>query len=199
MSQTASSTNSAHQPGGRHNADCLQLQGTDCREQSENRQACIDTLDLYRAAVDFFIALVLKRWDSVFVKEMPEQKQIKAMEQLCIRTKNRPDTPYDFSEKFYKFPSYLRRAAIRHAYGQVSSYMAHLETWTKNRHGNPPGLPRAGRVFPPLYHKNMFVRDKINGLYSARIKVFIRNTWDWMEVRLRKSDVDYLERYQNAP
>ena len=81
-------------------------------------RACIDTLDLYRAAVDFFIALVLKRWDSVFVKEMPEQKQIKAMEQLCIRTKNRPDTPYDFSEKFYKFPSYLRRAAIRHAYGR---------------------------------------------------------------------------------
>ena len=100
-------------------------------------RAFIDTLDLYRAAVDFFIALVLKRWDSVFVKEMPEQKQIKAMEQLCIRTKNRPDTPYDFSEKFYKFPSYLRRAAIRHAYGKVSSYMAHLETWTKNRHGNP--------------------------------------------------------------
>ena len=26
-------------------------------------RACIDTLDLYRAAVDFFIALVLKRWD----------------------------------------------------------------------------------------------------------------------------------------
>ena len=108
-------------------------------------RACIDTLDLYRAAVDFFIALVLKRWDSVFVKEMPEQKQIKAMEQLCIRTKNRPDTPYDFSEKFYKLPSYLRRAAIRHAYGEVSSYMTHLETWTKNRHGNAPGLPRPRR------------------------------------------------------
>ena len=158
-------------------------------------RAFIDTHNLYRAAVDFFIALVLKRWDSVFVKEMPEQKQIKAMEQLCIRTKNRPDTPYDFSEKFYKFPSYLRRAAISHAYGAVSSYMTRLETWTENRHGNAPGLPRAGKICPPLYRKNMFVRDKSNGLYSARIKVFIRNTWDWMEVRLRKSDVDYLERY----
>ena len=61
-------------------------------------RAFIDTLDLYRAAVDFFIALVLKRWDSVFVKEMPEQKQIKAMEQLCIRTKNRPDTPLQVSK-----------------------------------------------------------------------------------------------------
>ena len=158
-------------------------------------RACIDTLDLYRAAVDFFIALVLKRWDSVFVKEMPEQKQIKAMEQLCIRTKNRPDTPYDFSEKFYKFPSYLRRAAIRHAYGEVSSYMTRLETWTKNRHGNAPGLPRAGKTCPPLYRKNMFVRDKNNNLYRARVKIFIRNTWDWLEVKLRKSDVDYLERY----
>ena len=158
-------------------------------------RAFIDTHNLYRAAVDFFIALILKHWDSIFVKKMPEQKQIKAMEQLCIRTKNRPDTPYDFSKKFYKFPSYLRRAAIRAAYGKVSSYMTNLEPWTKNRHGNPPGLPRAGRAFPPLYQKNMFVRDKNNSLYRARIKVFIRNTWDWMEVKLRKSDVDYLERY----
>ena len=155
----------------------------------------IDTLELYRRATDYFIERIREHWGSTFVQEMPEYKQIKATEELCIRTKDRPDTPYDFSREFYKFPSYLRRAAISHAYGAVSSYMTRLETWTENRHGNAPGLPRAGKICPPLYRKNMFVRDKNNNLYRARIKVFIRNTWDWIEVKLRKSDVDYLERY----
>ena len=52
-------------------------------------RACIDTLDLYRAAVDFFIALVLKRWDSVFVKEMPEQKQINLSSRVDFLTTRR--------------------------------------------------------------------------------------------------------------
>ena len=30
--------------------------------------------------------------------------------------------------------------------------------------------------------------------YTARIKVFIRNTWDWLTVSLKKSDVDYILR-----
>lgn len=161
----------------------------------EVTRAFKDTLKLYRAAVGFFVELVLKHWDSIFVEKMPEQQQIKEMEQLCIRTKNRPDTPYDFSKDFYKFPSYLRRSAIRHAYGQVSSYMTRLKAWKENRHGGQPALPGAGHAFPFLYRKNMFVRDKNNAPYCARIKVFIRNTWDWIEVKLRKSDADYFHRY----
>ena len=31
--------------------------------------------------------------------------------------------------------------------------------------------------------------------YSARIKVFVRNTWDWVTVTFRKSDADYFERH----
>ena len=30
---------------------------------------------------------------------------------------------------------------------------------------------------------------------TARIKVFVRNTWDWITVKLRKSDVDYVKRH----
>lgn len=35
---------------------------------------------------------------------------------------------------------------------------------------------------------------KQTGTYEAKIKVFIRNTWDWITVQLRKSDMDYIER-----
>ena len=31
--------------------------------------------------------------------------------------------------------------------------------------------------------------------YTVRIKVFIRNTWNWMEVALRKADTDYIAKY----
>ena len=30
--------------------------------------------------------------------------------------------------------------------------------------------------------------------YKAQIKVYVRNTWDWITVQLRKSDVDYINR-----
>ena len=42
-----------------------------------------------------------------------------------------------------------------------------------------------------MYRDNMFVRT---GTYTASIKVFTRNTWDWLEVGLRKGDVDYILR-----
>lgn len=94
-----------------------------------NKRVLDDTVRLYRAAVEYFIDLVMASWGSLFVKEMPVQQLIKEMEKLCIRTKKRPETPYDFAKKFPKFPSYLRRAAICFAYGQVSSYMTRLKAW----------------------------------------------------------------------
>ena len=42
---------------------------------------------------------------------------------------------------------------------------------------------------PAMYRDNMFVRT---GTYMASVKVYIRNTWDWIDIDLRKSDVDYI-------
>jgi IS605 OrfB family transposase len=33
------------------------------------------------------------------------------------------------------------------------------------------------------------------GDYTAQVKVFVRNTWDWITVQLRKSDVDYINKH----
>ena len=82
------------------------------------------------------------------------------------------------------------RAVIQEAYAHVSSYQSRLTLWQANgRQGKEPGKPTAGRTFPAMYRDNMFIR---NGRYCARIKVFIRNTWDWIEVGLRKCDADYI-------
>jgi IS605 OrfB family transposase len=93
-------------------------------------------------------------------------------------------------------PCYLRRAAINEAIGKVSSYRSNLANWENTdpkARGRRPGFPKAGYVYPALYRGNMYHGDIDQ--YTAQIKVFIRNTWDWITVSLRKSDVDYIRRH----
>ena len=120
------------------------------------------------------------------------------MEKICIKTAAHPEPEYPFEtpEKcFYKFPSYLRRLAINEAVGKVSSYISNLERWEDTapaQKGRKPSLPKAGHAFPVFYHKNMYQRTGDN---TAKIKIYIRNTWDWLEVSLKKGDADYIKRH----
>ena len=50
------------------------------------------------------------------------------VEKLVHHTKGNKAV-YDFDNKFYKFPSYLRRSAITKAIGIFSSYMSQIENW----------------------------------------------------------------------
>ena len=149
-----------------------------------------NTVAVYRKAVDFFIAVMMEHWD--LFKGLGQKDALKECENLCIRTAKRPTVPHDFSVDFYKFPSYLRRAAINSAFGAVSSYKTRFAQWQVNPQGKEPGLPKSGRIFPAFYKGQQFVRE---GRYCARIKVFIRNTWDWITVPLRKTDVNYIALY----
>lgn len=151
------------------------------------------TADLYRKAVDFFIGVILSVWDDMEALEYQNQKY-NLVERLTVKTKNNPSPKYDFSKDFYKFPAYLRRAAIAKAYGLASSYKSNLANWEADPKGKRPRKPCAGNTFPVLYRDGCF--KPIDGdKYSCEIKVYIRNTWDWVAVELRKSDVDYIERH----
>ena len=153
-----------------------------------------ETIRVYRSAVDFFINVCLSEWEKLS-KIDSSHDRMTAIEVLCHSTEKRPDVKYeDFDVQFYKMPSYLRRNAIYEALGKVSSYSSSLANWeasdSKTR-GRKPGFPKAGYVYPCMYRDNMY---KQTGTYEAKIKVYIRNTWDWITVRLRKSDVDYINR-----
>ena len=156
--------------------------------------ACFkDTLTLYREAVDWFIGVIDAEWGA-FADCANDQMAVRVCEKLCIRTARNICPKYSFSEVFFKFPSYLRRAAIAAAFGLVSSYRSGLARWNDQpipERKKQPSLPKAGFVCPVLYRDNCFVRT---GTYTARIKVWTRNTWDWMDVSFRKSDVDYILR-----
>ena len=59
-----------------------------------------------------------------------------------LRKQNIPirQTLFDFDIRFPKMPSYLRRAAIQHALGSVSSYKTRLGLWEKT--GQRESKPR---------------------------------------------------------
>ena len=104
---------------------------------------------------------------------------------------------YGFDERFYKMPAYIRRAAIEDAFGCVNSYKSNLENWEKRdpkQRGKKPRAPKIKVKFPTLYNGNAFLQT---GDYLAKIKVYIRNTWDWYEIHLRKSDIDYLKNHHD--
>lgn len=150
-----------------------------------------NTVDIYRQVVDYLIDVVLNEWEGIKNIERPLEKR-KAIEDLVHLTKSNLRSKYDFDFKFYKFPSYMRRAAIAEAIGKVSSYKSNYANWEENPQGKAPSRPIAGYTYPAMYRDNCFVRT---GTYTARVKVWIRNTWDWVDVKLRKSDVDYIQRH----
>lgn len=147
-----------------------------------------DTVAKYRQAVDFFLHVCLEEKD-VFSKLKTSFDRLCAMERMTVSTKAHPHPKYDFGAAFYKFPSYYRRAAINEALGKADSYLSLLKRWSETRQGKKPGLPKAGFTAPSLYRDNTFVRT---GDYTARVKVWIRNTWDWITVSLKKGDADYI-------
>ena len=149
-----------------------------------------ETVAVYRNAVDYLIDVCNVNWDNVNV--LKDNYRINYIELLIHKTKNNPNPMYDFDSKFYKMPSYLRRGAISEAIGKVSSYRSNLANWKNNPVGKAPSIPKAGYVFPSMYRTVMYNQTDD---YTAQIKVYVRNTWDWITVDLRKSDVDYINRH----
>ena len=153
-----------------------------------------DTVSIYRKAVDFFIDVCLTEWEDILSISGSVVKQ-QYVEHLCHKTNDNPNPRYmNFDIKFYKFPGYLRRSAINEAIGKVSSYKSNLANWESrdiNSRGENPSYPKAGYVYPCMYKTIMYEQT---GAYEARVKVFVRNTWDFVTVQLRKSDIDYINR-----
>ncbi len=152
------------------------------------------TVSLYRNAVDYFVDVCLAEWETIAaIDGMLKRKTY--IEQICHKTAANPTPKYKFDSKFYKLPSYLRRSAIAEALGKVTSYRANLTNWKNTivaKRGKKPSKPRAGDVYPCLYREGMY--NQLD-TYTAQIKVFIRNTWDWLTVELKKSDIDYILRH----
>lgn len=70
------------------------------------------------------------------------ESQCAAVERLVHATAKNPNQRYRlFDQRFPKFPSYLRRAAIEAACGQVSSFVTRYAMWQSGRRKRRAALP----------------------------------------------------------
>ena len=109
------------------------------------------TLKVYREAVRVLALFYDSVWEEVS-SVAGEKKRFNYAEHLVHGTK-RNRAVHDFDSRFPKMPSYLRRSAITHALGAVSSYRTRLGQWEAGgRKGEGP-CPRGkdacdARVLP---------------------------------------------------
>ena len=148
------------------------------------------TVEIYRNAVSFFIDVCDKEWD--VLEPLKNLERCRKIEELTLQTKKNQNPKYDFNERFYKMPSYLRRSAINTATGCYSSYYSNLKNWEENPAGNIPKLQLDRNVMPTLYKDGMYVRTDTN---TARIKIFHKNDWVWLDVELNNQDVKYIQNH----
>lgn len=149
-----------------------------------------ETVAIYRHAVNYILNVCLENWKEI--SSLEGRNKLVYVERLIHVTKDNPAPAYGFDSKFYKMPCYIRRSAINEAIGKVSSYTSNLDNWNKNPVGKKPSYPKAGYTFPFMYRKDMY--NQI-GDYTAQVKVYTRNTWDWINIDLRKSDMDYIAKH----
>ena len=76
-----------------------------------------DTLKIYNEALSFYIVVCEKEYLNLIDKSSKEK--LNYIEKISHKTTKNKNILYDFDEKFYKFPSYLRRAVIMDAIGMI--------------------------------------------------------------------------------
>ena len=156
-------------------------------------RAAKKTLSIFRAAVSMIGDIALKEWDSL--ADLSSTDRMRAVENM-IHTTSRNTAKYpDFDKEFYKFPSYYRRSAINFVCGQIQSYKTRLEEYAERRYKaisngkkfreKAPVLNLDTGVWPAMYQGAMYTLD----LEDARIKLFIRNTWDWVRLNIPTRDL----------
>ena len=145
-----------------------------------------DTVAIYRDFVRRLIIIVNTHWREIAVIDARQRY----VEQLFHQTRDHPNPKYasffGLGTKFYKFPSYLRRAAINDAIGHVSSFYTRYHSWQggvrKRKSAKPPVLTTVCGVYPDLY-KNQCIKIA-SDFKSAEIKVYQEKDWQWEQVKI---------------
>ena len=108
------------------------------------------TLDVYRSAVSYLTEIYAQVWEEL--ERIAETKKRFNEAEHLIHTTKKNHARFDFDIRFQKMPSYLRRAAIQHALGSVSSYKTRLELWNKmDQKGGTPKLVCGNHAMPVFY------------------------------------------------
>lgn len=133
------------------------------------------TIALYRRVVRLCCTIAMAHWPELGSLRSKEAQM--ALEALIHPTKDRPVVRYPVMARVLgKMPSYLRRAALSHALGAVSSFQSNWRNWLDGEIGGKARAigsrsPRLGLsgVYPSLYGGNMILYGA--SLRTAQIKL----------------------------
>ena len=149
------------------------------------------TLDIFRQAVSYLIPVYAETWEELSEIRNP-QKRFNAAEHLVHETKKN-HARFAFDRHFPKMPSYLRRAAIQHALGAVSSYQTRFGLWEKGELKGKPKLVCENHAMPVFYRDVMY-KEAEYGEDVAYLKLFDGREWKWFQVKLLHTDMEYLRK-----
>ena len=150
------------------------------------------TLDIYRSAVSYLTDIYAQVWEEL-EGILEAKKRFNEAEHL-IHTTKKNQARFDFDIRFPKMPSYLRRAAIQHALGSVSSYKTRLGLWEKTgQRESKPRLVYENHAMPVFYCDVMYREDEA-GKDTAYLKLYDGYDWKWFHVRLSHTDMEYLRK-----
>ena len=149
------------------------------------------TLRIYRSAVSYLIQVYAESWEELSQIDNI-QKRFNAAEHLVHETKKNR-AKYDFDLLFSQMPSYLRRSAIQHALGSVSSYETRLGLWERGKLTGKPKLVCENHAMPVFYRDVMYkAADEQED--AAYLKLYDGRDWKWFRVNLFHTDMEYLRK-----
>ena len=119
------------------------------------------TLEIYRSAVSYLTEIYGQVWKEL--AGIPDAKRRFNAAEHLVHTTKKNQARFDFDNCFPKMPSYLRRAAVQHALGSVSSYESRLELWEKTaeKAGNPALVYENHAM--PVFYRDVMYRESAEG------------------------------------
>ena len=150
------------------------------------------TMEIYRQAVSYLTEIYAQVWEEL--RKIPEtKKRFNTAEHMVHMTKKNT-ARFDFDLRFPKMPSYLRRSAIQHALGSVSSYETRLGQWKET--GVLSGRPKltCRNHAMPVFYRDVMYREGTEGKDEAYLKLYDGHDWRWFRVCLSHTDMEYLRR-----
>ena len=151
---------------------------------SHQQQLIRNTRNEYRAFCRALSVVVLNNWP--VLQQAPSFAA--AVERLIHPTKKHPSSRHHyFAQRFYKFPSYLRRAAIEFVKGQVSSYLTRYREWQSGRRSRrdaqPPRFNAVSGCYPVMYRGQLVKFD--TAFTTASLKLWDGKEWLWHDVAIK--------------
>ena len=155
------------------------------------------TIGISRAAAAWLLPVIDGEWENLSVYE-GEKERFNEAEKLIHTTKHN-EAGYPFDEAFPKMPSYLRRAILQHVIGLVSSARtrealenAKAPGESSKTQSSPKQIHEPQDHYMPVFYKDNMYRRSEDRVY---LKLWDGKDWVWQEVRLKKTDLDYLRKY----